>query len=80
MKKFKRPKPVRLSLEKRVLVIQQLLNAAHKQRDYIAAHVDELIKNQLIQDGALSLIYDTLIEMGTPRYVRLWRWVKGKIR
>ena len=80
MQKFKRPKTVRLSLEKRVLMVQQLLIAADKKSDYVIGWLERLEKSSGIQNEELNHIYGTLVEMATPRYVKLWRWVKGKVK
>ena len=81
MRKIRRPKKsITPTLDKRVQLVLELLVAADKRTDYIVTHVNELVKNQLAQDGALDLIYETLIELGTPFHVKLWRWVKGKVK
>ena len=80
MKKVKRPKTAIPGRSMRVLIIQQLLIAADKRRDYLVACVENLESRSRKQSEELELIYDTLVEMATPRYVKLWRWVKGKVK
>ena len=78
MRKIKRPKSVTLTLDKRIQILLEMGVAADKRTDYLVSHVNELVKVQLAQDGALSLIYETLIEMGTPFHVKLWRWIRRR--
>ena len=78
MRKIKRPKSVTLTLDKRLQILLEMGVAADKRTDHMISALAELLKNQPVQNDALSLIYDTLIEMGLPWYVKLWRWVKGK--
>ena len=81
MRKMKRPKKTMTpSLDKRVQLVLELLVAADKRTDYIVTHVNELVKNQLAQDGVLDLIYDVLIEMRLPWYSKLWRWIRCRER
>ena len=80
MKKFRRPKTVRLSLEKRVLMVQQVLIAEDKKSDYMIGCLERLFTLLRIQDEELQHVYDKLVEMAMPRYVKLWRWVKGKVK
>ena len=80
MKKFKKPKSIRLGLEQRVRLIHELVSAADKDRNYLIGRVAFLEKLSKSQDEALGLFYETLVEMATPRHVKLWRWVKGKVR
>ena len=80
MRKIKRPRSTTLTLEKRIQILLEIGVTANQRMDYLVSHVNDLVKNQLAQDGALSLIYDTLVELGTPWYVKLWRWVKGKMK
>ena len=80
MRKIKRPKSVTLTLDKRVQLLLEMGVAADHRTDYLVTHLNKLLKVQLAQDEALSLIYDTLIELGTPWYVKVWRWVKGKVK
>ena len=79
MKKAKRPKTAIPVRSMRVLIIQQLLIAADKRRDYLVACVENLERTSRAHSVKLELIYDTLVEMATPWYVKLWRWVKGKV-
>ena len=78
-RRMKRPKKTMTpSLDKRVQIVLDLVVAADNRMDYMRKTLNELVKHQLAQDAALSLIYDTLVELGTPFHVKLWRWVKGK--
>ena len=80
MRKIKRPKSVTLTLDKRVQILLEMGVAADKRTTYVIEGLEELVKNQLAQAGALDLIYDVLIEMGLPWHAKLWRWVKGKVK
>ena len=80
MRKIKRPKSVTLTLDKRVQILLEMGVAADKRTTYVIEGLEELVKNQLAQDGALDLIYAVLIEMGLPWHAKLWRWVKGKVK
>ena len=79
MRKIKRPKSVTLTLDKRIQILLEMGVAADKRTDYIVATLSALVGTNLPhQDDALNLIYDTLIELGTPWYVKVWRWVRRR--
>ena len=80
MRKIKRPKSVTLTLNKRIQILLEMGVAADKRTDYIISALAELLKNQPVQDDALSLIYETLTEMRLPWYAKLWRWIRCRER